>query len=216
VEVDYILLICTVWLLVAWSQNGATNWLSDSVTSVWFHLIGKYCICFPVTGQIKSQLAKNGYVRLMISQTKEYVFIVCVMWQVGRRNYMDYVQLHCFRTLNYNNLKFFLFVIIEYRTPICTRMYIMYFFFRRYSSLNVLTFSTYDFQFLRSWMQLVQFFIFSFCLCHSLCHRLQPLISPAILCWDFLAKDFSLEMWLALHKTPNLEDQVLYQVCSPR
>jgi hypothetical protein len=28
--------------------------------------------------------------------------------------------------------------------------------------LNVLTFSTYDFQLLRSWLQLIQFFIFNF------------------------------------------------------
>jgi hypothetical protein len=50
------------------------------------------------------------------------------------------------------------------------RVYI-FFFFRRYNfnSLYVLAFSTYNFQFLRFWIQLVQFFIFSF-LCHSLCH----------------------------------------------
>jgi hypothetical protein len=47
----------------------------------------------------------------------------------------------------------------------------LFFSFRRYnfSSLNVLAFKTYNFQFLRSWMQLVQFCIFSF-LCHSFCH----------------------------------------------
>jgi hypothetical protein len=49
--------------------------------------------------------------------------------------------------------------------------FFFFFFFRHYNfnSLNVLAFSTYNFQILRSWMQLVQFFIFSF-LCHSLCH----------------------------------------------
>jgi hypothetical protein len=89
VEVDYILFICTVWLLVAWSQNCVTKRVLDSVTSMFFHLIEKSCTCFPVTGQIKSRMTKNGYVRTMISRTKEYVFIVCVMWRVGRRNFMD-------------------------------------------------------------------------------------------------------------------------------
>ena len=39
-----------------------------------------------------------------------------------------------------------------------------FFFFRGYNfiSLNVLAFSTYNFHLLRSWMQLVQFYIFSF------------------------------------------------------
>jgi hypothetical protein len=56
------------------------------------------------------------------------------------------------------------------------------FFFRRYNfnSLNVLPISTYNFQFLRPWMQLVQFFIFSF-LCHSLCHLpICSLVSVAV------------------------------------
>jgi hypothetical protein len=40
----------------------------------------------------------------------------------------------------------------------------IFFFSRRHNfiSLNVLAFSTYNFQFFRSWMQLVQFFIFIF------------------------------------------------------
>jgi hypothetical protein len=50
--------------------------------------------------------------------------------------------------------------------PIChlLALLVFFFFFRRYNfnSLNVLTFSTYNFQFLRSSMQLVEFFIFSF------------------------------------------------------
>ena len=42
--------------------------------------------------------------------------------------------------------------------------FFFFFFFRRYDfiSLNVLAFSTYNFHLLRSWMQLVQSFIFSF------------------------------------------------------
>ena len=49
----------------------------------------------------------------------------------------------------------------------CTYLHLwvsIFFFFRRYNfiSLNVLAFSTYNFHLLRSWMQLVQFFIFSF------------------------------------------------------
>ena len=31
-----------------------------------------------------------------------------------------------------------------------------------------------------------------------------------------LLRIFSMERWLASHKTPNQEDQGLYQVCSPR
>jgi len=40
----------------------------------------------------------------------------------------------------------------------------LYFFFRRFNFilLNILAFSTYNFHLLRSWMQLVQIFIFSF------------------------------------------------------
>jgi hypothetical protein len=54
----------------------------------------------------------------------------------------------------------------------CPSIYVFFFFFRRYNfnSLNVSAFSTYNFQFLGSWMQLFQFFIFSFFLCHSLRH----------------------------------------------
>jgi hypothetical protein len=60
---------------------------------------------------------------------------------------------------------------IQHNSPKVSRSVTRYFFSRRYkfSSLNVLAFSTYNFEFFRSWMQLVQFFIFSF-LCHSLCH----------------------------------------------
>ena len=45
---------------------------------------------------------------------------------------------------------------------------------------------------------------------------LRPLTSPAFLCRDVLAKNFSMERELASRKTPNLEDQGLYQVCSFR
>jgi hypothetical protein len=50
------------------------------------------------------------------------------------------------------------------RDQACTLFFFLFFFFRRYNfnSLNVLAFSTYNYQFLRSWMQLVQFLIFSF------------------------------------------------------
>jgi hypothetical protein len=41
-------------------------------------------------------------------------------------------------------------------------------------------------------------------------------IHYSILCRDLLAWIFSLERWLASHKTPNLEDQGLCQVCSLR
>jgi hypothetical protein len=82
---------------------------------------------------------------------------------------------------------------------------ILLFFFRRYNfnSLKVLAFSTYNFQFLRSWMQLVQLFIFSF-LCHSLCHlpicslvsQLVFLIGGIILGWIFRKWDVGL--WTGL------------------
>jgi hypothetical protein len=54
-------------------------------------------------------------------------------------------------------------------SAISTSKYIFFFRSYNFNSLNVLTFSTYKFQCLRSWMQLVQFFIFIF-LCHCLCH----------------------------------------------
>jgi hypothetical protein len=43
-------------------------------------------------------------------------------------------------------------------------VFLHFFFFRRntFSSLDVLAFSTYNFHLLRSWMQVIQFFIFSF------------------------------------------------------
>jgi hypothetical protein len=93
---------------------------------------------------------------------------------------------------------------------------IVIFFFRHYNfnSLNVLAFSTYNFQFLRSWMQLVQLFILSF-LCHSLCHLpICSLVSLVVLSTSFSTCILFLKFFLLVFDVNGQTNSIFVLLCN--